>query len=208
MNPDSNPADLPEHHNPLQAMQEGEQVLCTIKRHPIGIFAIYFAIGFFLFLGAIIIFAVIPALMPNADKAQINYYGLLALLVASLAGVGYAFISHIVYWGNRWIVTSDSITQVQQRGLFVKHSGQLSLESLEDITSEKNGLLMQMFNYGVLKAETAGERSKFMFLYCPKPEEYARLILNARESFMLSHKEKQEVGHTQAAQQPLPPATP
>jgi hypothetical protein len=57
---------------------------------------------------------------------------------------------------------------------------------LEDVTSEKNGILTHIFNYGVIKAETAGERSKFVFLYCPNPDFYAKQILATRERFMQS----------------------
>lgn len=55
--------------------------------------------------------------------------------------------------------------------------------NLEDVTTEKTGIFPHMFNYGVLKCETAGERSKFMFSYCPNPDYYAQQILDARERF-------------------------
>jgi hypothetical protein len=41
-----------------------------------------------------------------------------------------------------------------------------------------------MFNYGTLKAETAGERSKFAFPFTPNPNKCAQEILHARERFM------------------------
>jgi hypothetical protein len=85
--------------------------------------------------------------------------------------------------GNRWIITSDSITQVNQTSLFNKQSSQLSLANLEDITVEQNGIIQSVFGFGTLRAETAGERSKFMFQYCPNPNSYAQQNLNAREQF-------------------------
>jgi hypothetical protein len=86
---------------------------------------------------------------------------------------------------------------VQQTALFNKQSSQLSLGNLEDVTVEQNGILTHMFNYGVIKAETAGERSKFTFRYCPNPNLYAQQILNAREQFEQSHR---------GGKQPLEPA--
>src|SRR6202011_6093270 len=88
-----------------------------------------------------------------------------------------------IYWGNSWIVTSDSVTQVSQTSLFKRQSSQLSLIHLEDVTAEQNGVLAHMFNYGLLRVETAGERSKFTFTFCPNPNFYAREILAAREAF-------------------------
>ncbi len=51
------------------------------------------------------------------------------------------------------------------------------------MTAEQNGILAKMFNYGVLKAETAGEHSKFTFTNCPNPTLYAQQIIQAREEF-------------------------
>jgi hypothetical protein len=98
-----------------------------------------------------------------------------------------------LYWGNSWVVTTDSITQVNQTGLFTRQSSQLSLANLEDVTAEQNGILAHAFNYGLLKAETAGEHSKFSFYYCPNPNLYAQQILHAREQF------EQGGGHVGAA---------
>ncbi len=67
--------------------------------------------------------------------------------------------------------------------MFDKQSSQLSLGNLEDISAEQNGILTHMFNYGAVRVETAGERSKFFFNFCPNPNYYAQQILTARETF-------------------------
>jgi hypothetical protein len=174
----------PKVHNPLSTMQPGEQVICEIKRHPIGLFGVYGLVAFLIIVLAVVIFGVAPSVFSSVDRNQVLSVGSVFLLLVAVLGVGFAFISNIVYWGNRWVVTSDSITQVQQTSLFNKQSSQLSLENLEDVTAEQNGILTHMFNYGVIKAETAGERSKFVFMYCPNPTFYAQQILGARERFM------------------------
>ena len=171
-------------HNPLHVMQAGEQLVCEIKRHPIGIIAVYGMVIFVLIVLSVLLFAVVPSVVGDANKNTVNSISVIILLTFALIGAGFAFVNHIIYWGNRWYVTTDSVTQVQQTALFNKQSSQLSLENLEDVTAEKNGLLAQAFNFGVLKCETAGERSKFMFTYCPNPTRYAQYILNARERFM------------------------
>lgn len=179
MEPESTPV-----HNPLEVMQAGEQVVCEIKRHPIGLVGIYGTVIFLLAVLAVLIYLVAPSVFTNADRSQIFGVGSIILLVAAVIGVGFAFINHIIYWGNRWVVTTDSLTQVQQTSLFNKQSSQLSLENLEDVTVEQSGPLAAMFHFGTLRVETAGERSKFLFPFCPNPNEYARQVLNAREDFM------------------------
>lgn len=193
MNPEySTPAENQRVHNPLEAMQSGEQVICEIRRHPIGLVGIYGIIGFVLVALAVIVYVVIPGSVSADQHSQAVGWGSLALLFAAILGIGFAFINHIIYWGNRWIVTTDSVTQVQQTSLFRKQSSQLSLENLEDVTTERNGILEQLFNFGMLKAETAGERSKFVFPFCPHPDTYAQHILNARERFMQDVRAKED----------------
>lgn len=164
-------------------MQPGEQVIFQIKRHPIGIISIYAVLGVMLAALAVVIFGVGPGLFSDIDRNTYLGYGAIVFLLVTLLSVVFSFIANIVYWGNTWILTSDSVTQIAQTSLFNKHSSQLSLNNLEDVTVEQNGMLTHIFNYGILKAETAGERSKFSFVYCANPNFYAQKILQAREMF-------------------------
>ena len=162
-------------------MQKGETVLCEIRRHPIGMVGIYMVTGLInVALTAIYLFGLRAVGYDTTQTMRIG--GIVAVLLAALALLN-LFIELKVYNNNRWILTSDSLTQVQQTNLFAQQSSQLSLASLEDITAEQNGIMTHLFNYGTLKVETAGERSKFWFLFCPNPNHYAQQILDAREKF-------------------------
>lgn len=111
----------------------------------------------------------------------------IAMLGVAIITVGIAcmlWIATSIYWQNRWIVTDDSITQITQDGLFGRRVSQLNMESLEDVTVDQRGIIQSMFNFGTLKAETAGEHSKFSFPFCPNPNMYARKILEVHESFL------------------------
>jgi hypothetical protein len=155
--------------NPLESMQPGEKIICEIKRHPIGLLGIYASMALLLVLIVVLGYGIGPSIFSDVDKSQVYSYTSFILLVALAFSAITVLIAHVVYWGNRWVVTSDSVTQITQLSLFSKQSSQLSMGNLEDITAEQNGILAHMFNYGILKAETAGEHSKFRFLYCPNP---------------------------------------
>lgn len=170
-------------HNPLEAMRPGEHIICEIKRHPIGLLGLYASVGLVVLLVAIFGYGLGPTIFTATSRAQIFTYSTLAFAVAAFFGVVALLIGHKIYWGNRWIVTNDSVTQISQLSLFNVQSSQLSLANVEDVTSERSGLLPHLFNYGSLKAETAGERQKFKLSFCPNPDHYARLILQAREEF-------------------------
>ena len=170
--------------NPLAAMQEGEELIADIHRHPFGIVSLYF----FAFVGLVAACGAILLLVPRLigsnssyDPTSISIAFIVVVIVLMLAGLG---VTTMVYWQNRWVVTSDSLTQISQRSLFSRQVSQLSLGNLEDITAEQRGIIPNLFNFGTLRAETAGEHSKFFFLYCPNPNLYARKILMAREIYL------------------------
>ncbi len=170
--------------NPLASMQEGEEILADIHRHPFGILSVY--ISSFVAFGAAcgVILLLVPKLLgttSNYSPTNISIGLIVVILVFMLIGLT---IMTIVYWQNRWVLTSDSLTQITQNGLFNRQTSQLSLGNLEDVTAEQRGIIPSMFGFGTLRVETAGEHSKFFFLYCPDPNLYARKILMAREIFL------------------------
>jgi ABC-type multidrug transport system fused ATPase/permease subunit len=177
------PTTAPPPDNPLAVDQPGEQLVCEIKRHPIGIIGAYVAAGLALVVLAVVVFIVAPHLFDRVSSSRMALIGGLVFLLGAIIVAGFVFVTHTVYWSNRWIVSSDSITQVKRTSLFDKQTSQLSLADLEDITAEQDGPLAQMFHLGVLSAETAAATDKFTFLYCPNPTEYAKQILAARERF-------------------------
>ncbi len=170
-------------NNPLSSMQAGERNIFEVKRHPFGMLVTYISAGVLVVVAAVVVFAVAPMIFADSSSSQVESLGAVAFVIFSLLVLGFVFIANKVYWGNRWILTSDSLTQVTQRSLFDKQSSQLSLGNLEDVTASQDGILPHMFNFGVLRVETAGERSKFVFVYCPNPSFYAQQILHAREAF-------------------------
>lgn len=182
MNPSELKQQQPNIHNPLSVMQPGEHVICEIKRHPIGMFGTYIVCGALILALAILTFIAGPAVFSGSQGQSMAIGGVFFLVISALL-VTFVYIVNKVYWGNSWVVTSDSITQITQTSLFNKQSSQLSLGNLEDVTAEQRGMLPHLLNYGMVRAETAGEHSKFVFVFCPNPDYYAKKILAAREEF-------------------------
>ena len=194
--------------NQMVVLQPGEQVICQIKRHPFGLIGQYIVTGFLIVLAAAAALFVVPQLNNNYDTqgAAVFIYAALGLL--AVIALAFLAASSSIYWKNRWIVTSDSLTQILQPSLFGQQVSQLSLDDLEDVTVIQNGMIQAMFDFGTLKAETAGERSKFVFPYCPAPKAYARKILEAREEFMNYKRYNESAQHAPAYYAPQQSAQP
>jgi hypothetical protein len=192
--------------NPLAAMRPNEEAIFQLRRHPFGLLGIHIVAGMLLLVSAVVLFGVLPQTLTTIATSRVIGLGSIGFIIIAALVAGFLAITHKVYWGNSWILTSDSLTQVTQVSLFDKQSSQLSLGNLEDVTAEQNGIVAHMFNFGTIRVETAGERSKFFFAYCPNPTMYAQKIIQAREAF------EQGKGETpaQASQQPptQPPVNP
>lgn len=160
-----------------------EQVVFNLRRHPIGILGIYIASAIMLILVAVGAFGLVPRVLTSVPASKANAIAGAIFFVVMFLVLGFVYIAHIVYWSNTWQLTFESLTQTDRNSLFDQQLSHLSLGNVQDVSSEQDGIVPHLFNYGVLTVETAGERSKFQFPYCPRPEYYAQQILEARERF-------------------------
>lgn len=186
--------------NPLNVMSPGEKIICDIRRHPIGLLGVYLTSGFLIVLlfGGV---AYLPQVVTDLTNQEKTYIFVAALLVAFIIFL-FSYMAVVIYKGNRWVVSSDSITQMSQTGLFQKQTSQLSLANLEDVTFEQSSFFQTLFGFGTLKVETAGERSKFQFPYCPTPQKCAVDIIQAHEQFMAANPEDGNRGLSQSGANP------
>lgn len=170
--------------HPMVVLQPGEQIVATVKRHPFGILQLYAVALIGIGIAAVVAFLLAPGLLDqyNGGDGMAIVIGGMAIIVTLLVLI--LGVATSVYWQNEWVITTDSITQIIQNSLFGRQVSQLSMENLEDVTVNQDGIIPHMFNFGTLKVETAGERSKFIFVYCPNPNDYARRILEIHEHFL------------------------
>jgi PH (Pleckstrin Homology) domain-containing protein len=167
---------------PAQALQPGEQVLATFRRHPIGLVYIYLET----IAAAAAIAALIIVLAPDffgelTNQENIMLTFILVLLVGLVVFVLLLLTS--VYRANRLTITNKAVIQTLQRGPFSQKMSRLSMADVEDVTSDQKGLLQTIFNYGILNVETSGELKNFVFPFCPNPSLYATTVSEARQKY-------------------------
>ncbi|HEX7963322.1 MAG TPA: PH domain-containing protein [Candidatus Saccharimonadales bacterium] len=194
--------------HPMVVLQPGEVIVANIKRHPFGIVSLYVSAVVGIGVAAAVAFILLPSLLDQyggGDGMTLAVGGLAVITVLLLLVLG---VATSVYWQNEWVITTDSITQIVQNSLFGRQVSQLSMDNLEDVTVNQDGIIPHLFNFGTLKVETAGERSKFLFPYCPNPNDYARKILEIHEHFLEERRNVQQYGGpatvTYANQNPNP----
>lgn len=168
----------------IERVDSDETLLAVIKRHPFGIIKIYVQAV----VGLIGALALIGLVLPDLLQLESNstlYFGMgIGTLAVGGIMLVILMIATVIYYQSKIVVTTKSITQTLQISLFSKKTSQLAVTSIEDVTSNKNGLFPTLLNYGQLKIETAGEQENFHFDYCPHPDHYAKLILDTRQQYM------------------------
>jgi uncharacterized membrane protein YdbT with pleckstrin-like domain len=167
----------------LESLDNDEQVLCDARQHPFGIIVVYLLCLF----GIIGAFLTVTVFLPDYFGTSAETYSLIALITI-IVGVFLVIamvVATYVYKQSRLTVTSKNVIQVLQGGVFTRKISQISLANVEDVTSVQKGILAQIFGFGTVKIETAGEQVNFEFNYAPQPARIAKIILNAKDDFLV-----------------------
>ncbi len=167
----------------LEQIDIDEKEVAIIRRHPFGLVVLYFQMVFGLAAAGALAYFLIPDIAGSDNATRIRAMVWVGIFVVAVVLVVVLLIITTLYQVSRLIVTTKTITQVLQDGLFNRKVSQLSIADIEDVTADKKGFFQTIFNYGILNIETAGEQVNFHFTYCPNPNFYARQILEASEHF-------------------------
>lgn len=93
----------------------------------------------------------------------------------------FAFFSFIDYYLDVWVITSERIVDVEQRGFFSRVISEHKLFRIQDVTSEVHGIWATMFRYGDVYVQTAGAKGRFKFHEIPQPNRTRDMIIKLVE---------------------------
>lgn len=168
-------------------LSEGEFVISAVKRHPIGIVSIWLVVSAAL----LIVFVAFPALIANQgllgggfqlSSGAIASAGLVLLLLAVLFILG-GIIATVVYNGNRFYLTNESVMQIIQTSLFSKSEQTVSLANIEDASYRQHGIIQTLLGYGALRLSTEGDETTYRFNFVANPQKQITLLNDAIEAF-------------------------
>jgi hypothetical protein len=174
------PADAPAYIR--QFIPNGQNFITLIRRHLIGLIYIYLFIIAGVAAAVAIAAMVAPDLLGGLSGEGAAVLTIATFLLVLLLVIILILVTNI-YRHNSLVITDKETIQVLQRGVFQVKVSHLSHADIEDVTSEQNGLLATIFNYGTLHIETSGELKNFAFTFCPDPSTHARTVLEARQRF-------------------------
>lgn len=103
----------------------------------------------------------------------------------------------IIYYLNIQIITSLRVVDISQVGLFSHVISELHIDKIEDVTSEVDGILGTIFDYGMVLIQTAGTQERFEFNNVPHPAQIEKIVLNLYEKNSNFAKEGNESDQSQ-----------
>ncbi|TXI31639.1 MAG: PH domain-containing protein [Niabella sp.] len=162
------------------SQQPNEKIVIAVREHWFRLVSKIFIIAILsllpwvfetLIVGATVLDKSTTAMAIFNTLSSVYYLGLLVAL----------FIVYILYYLNFHVVSVERIVDIDQTGLLFREVSELNIETIEDVTSQKKGLLGNLFNYGTVFVQTAGATERFEFHNIANPEEITSIILKLYE---------------------------
>jgi len=173
-------------------VDEDEYVVLSMRRHSLGYLL---NIIFSAFIGVLLISAwIIICFMPNPLPIPANFKPQISLIFSSitLLLIILTYVNYVVYRANRFVITNERAIQWISNTIMSQKKQVINLESIEDISYSREGILQHLFDYGTVKLSTVGDESTYTFPFSPNPDKKAEFLSDiveaARENQMLSDK--------------------
>ncbi len=162
------------YHFPGQ--RENEQVLRIIHRHWFNLFSHLFIVILF---SAILVgsFLFVPTLFPDMLRGDNWRFFIFVQNTFFIFAWLYGFLIWIDYYFDVWIITNERVVNIEQKGLFVRHISELHFQRIQDVTSEVEGLLPTILDFGDVIVQTAGEETRFVFRQVADPSSVKDLVM-------------------------------
>ncbi|MEK7114286.1 MAG: PH domain-containing protein [Patescibacteria group bacterium] len=161
-------------------LEPGEHVVKEVRKH------------WLLFIGELLPYAIIviipfalPKLLPLAPPLApyVTYFDYHTTFGRVVLGV-WLLITWTGAWGaftkyflNAWILTSQRIVTIKQRGFFKREVSSLLLPRVQDVTTNVTGILFSLLGIGDIKVQSAGADVEFTMRGIPHPEVMRDLII-------------------------------
>ena len=171
---------------PALNLSDGEYVISEVNRHPIGLFSIWFIVAVILgtvFIGGPILMAIVAPGFTSTLQPDAITNGILFLVFLAAFFIIGGIVATVIYLGNRFYLTNESVIQRIQHDLLSHKEQTVSLANIEDASYNIQGLIQMIFHYGSIRLSTEGDETTYRFSFVSDPKKQVDLLNNAVEAF-------------------------
>ena len=170
----------------FESQQPDEQIVFLIRRHILAMMPV-FAISFSLYAIGFALIFVFPVLVPDAVSGfNYNVYVLIVSLLF-LFNTVFLFSNWVLHYLHVALLTTEHFVEIDQYGLFGRKVSELTLDKIQDVTNDQQGLVHTIFNLGFVKVQTAGEAPNFELRFVPDPYTICQTIMETEENYSSRH---------------------
>lgn len=160
----------------FRELHEGEQIIKVLHRNWFYLleqFVLVFVMAAVIFVGI----ATLPLLFPDLAEGAMKNLLLFMEVTFFLALWVWSFLIWIDYYFDIWIITSERIINIEQRGLFMRNVSEADYAKIQDVTAEVHGFFPTIINFGDVYIQTAAETGRFVFRTISNPYGTKDLIM-------------------------------
>ena len=161
-------------------LRQDEKIIKVIHRNWFYLFQQFFFLILIVIVFVLGIFFVpifFPDLVGKIDKSILLFAQNFFMLAIWLFG----FMIWIDYYFDIWIITSERIINIEQKGMFARKASELRFQKIQDITSEVTGFFPTILNYGDVRIQTAGTTEEFIFRTISDPYAIKNIIMGLQK---------------------------
>ncbi|MBF0914003.1 PH domain-containing protein [Candidatus Gracilibacteria bacterium] len=156
----------------IENMRPGEEVLKVVKRHWI----VFVMLGLYFLLGLIITIIIYWIF-------GFGVWGNLINIVIWLFFSLFLFVEWLNHELDMYVITNNRIIGIEQIAFLNRAVSECNLGQIQEVNSKTSGLLANIFNYGVLSIQTAGNKTTLKMTFCPNAIQTSRKILNIVDNY-------------------------
>lgn len=170
-------------------LSDGDYVITSVRRHPIGMLSpvavgvLLISLAFAALFNYDIVLKIFQVTSPVIDQSAIFWTVILFTVFVMMA----EYVIYYIYSSNKFFLTSDSIVQQIQTGLFSNSEHIINLGNIKDTSYSQSGIIQQLFNYGLIKLSTEGDETEYKFTYVVNPKDCVATLDNAIENYKNCH---------------------
>jgi uncharacterized membrane protein YdbT with pleckstrin-like domain len=161
-------------------LHSGEQILLVVHRNWFYLFQQFFMviiISIFFIAGSFFLPLFFPDYLEGNSQSIILFMQSFIMLIIWI----YGFMIWIDYYFDVWIITSERVINIEQKGLFNRGVSELMYAKIQDVSTEVMGFLPTIINYGDVKIQTASEDKEFLFRTVSDPYRIKDIIMNLQK---------------------------